>query len=284
MNYSFFVFEQVIFDYTKVRVSLTIKEEENGTSLSIRPKSVQLGKGFSIDCLVGWRSIKAKLNIEKFGKPILEAFSQTDLFQRSDCASYLKTLQKRTKVKLVINESIRKIDDPSSWPQNWEYIEITQDSGPLTIDKMNENEIISRIIPHFAAVVGLLKFKQEDLEIDKGYPEGAKTKVEVNRYERNPLNRQLCIDHFGHLCQACEENLQVKYGELAKGFIHVHHVVPVSKLEENYIIDPIKDLIPLCPNCHAIVHRTNPPLQIEKLRMMVMENKVEYRKKQQNED
>ncbi|HHO0788469.1 HNH endonuclease [Aeromonas allosaccharophila] len=59
-----------------------------------------------------------------------------------------------------------------------------------------------------------------------------------------------------------------KYGELGKGFIHVHHMMPLSEIGEEYVVDPIKDLIPVCPNCHAMLHRRNPPLTIDDLRKL----------------
>ncbi len=56
------------------------------------------------------------------------------------------------------------------------------------------------------------------------------------------------------------------YGPLGVNVIHVHHIVPVSQMGSSYRLDPIKDLIPLCPNCHTIVHRENPPLNVLSLR------------------
>lgn len=56
------------------------------------------------------------------------------------------------------------------------------------------------------------------------------------------------------------------YGEIGNGFIHVHHLVPLSAIKENYHLDPINDLIPVCPNCHAMLHRQNPPLTPEELK------------------
>ena len=56
------------------------------------------------------------------------------------------------------------------------------------------------------------------------------------------------------------------FGALGEGFIHVHHIVPIGKIGKEYKIDPIADLIPVCPNCHAMIHRTEPPLTIEQLR------------------
>ena len=60
-------------------------------------------------------------------------------------------------------------------------------------------------------------------------------------------------------------NFEKVYGNIGKGFIHVHHVLPVSQLGAGYVIDPVKDLVPVCPNCHAMLHQKNPPLLPEQL-------------------
>ena len=87
-----------------------------------------------------------------------------------------------------------------------------------------------------------------------GLPEGALTKVLINRYERNRYNRTICINFHGCSCKVCGISFKDVYGELGDGFIHVHHIIPVSQLEHGYIINPINDLIPVCPNCHAMLH------------------------------
>jgi 5-methylcytosine-specific restriction protein A len=43
-----------------------------------------------------------------------------------------------------------------------------------------------------------------------------------------------------------------------EGFIHVHHVKQISKLGPNYKVDAIRDLRPVCANCHAVLHRNEP--------------------------
>jgi 5-methylcytosine-specific restriction protein A len=53
---------------------------------------------------------------------------------------------------------------------------------------------------------------------------------------------------------------------MGRDVIHVHHVRPESTLGPNYRVDPIKDLRPLCPNCHAIVHCEEPPMAPETLK------------------
>ncbi len=95
--------------------------------------------------------------------------------------------------------------------------------------------------------------------------EGAKKTVTVNSYERNPKARFRCLEHWGTICVVCGFDFEKTYGEIGKGFIHVHHLIPVAKIGKSYQIDPISDLRPVCPNCHAMIHLKNPPLSLEEL-------------------
>ena len=56
------------------------------------------------------------------------------------------------------------------------------------------------------------------------------------------------------------------YGAIGYGYIEIHHVVPVSRMVAGYVVDPRSDLIPLCANCHAMVHRRDPPITLDDLR------------------
>lgn len=97
--------------------------------------------------------------------------------------------------------------------------------------------------------------KEEFCELEnKNLWEGAVKKVLVNRYERNPLARKLCINKYGYRCFICGFDFEKVYGELGRGFIHIHHIIPISTIGKDYIIDCEKDLIPVCPNCHAMLH------------------------------
>lgn len=96
--------------------------------------------------------------------------------------------------------------------------------------------------------------------------EGAKKQITVNAYERNQAARDKCIKHHGFYCKVCDFNFERAYGELGAAFIHVHHVTPLAEIKTAYVVDPIRDLVPLCANCHAMVHRVNPPLSIDQLR------------------
>lgn len=95
----------------------------------------------------------------------------------------------------------------------------------------------------------------EELPGGSTFHEGAYTRIIVNQYERNPTARALCIEHYGTRCSVCGFDFESAYGPRGKGYIHVHHIVPLSRIKEDYQIDPIEDLRPVCPNCHAMIHR-----------------------------
>jgi predicted HNH restriction endonuclease len=86
------------------------------------------------------------------------------------------------------------------------------------------------------------------------------------QYERSPKNRKDCIAYHGLDCKVCRMNFKDIYGELGENFIHVHHIVPLSEMENSYKLDPREDLVPLCPNCHAMVHRHDPVLLPDELK------------------
>lgn len=92
-----------------------------------------------------------------------------------------------------------------------------------------------------------------------------KISVLVNKYERDPAKRLQCLNHFGYSCQICSFSFEELYGDLGKNFCHVHHIEPLSEVGGEFDIDPKKDLIPVCPNCHAMLHKKNPALKPKEL-------------------
>jgi 5-methylcytosine-specific restriction protein A len=102
--------------------------------------------------------------------------------------------------------------------------------------------------------------------------EGALLNVSVNKYERNAEAREKCIELKGCRCLVCGIEFEKIYGEIGKNFIHIHHITPLSSIKENYQIDYNKDLIPVCPNCHSMLHKKTPPYTIDELKKMM--NKI----------
>ena len=105
------------------------------------------------------------------------------------------------------------------------------------------------------------------------YSEGKSKQVLVNTYERNPVARQVCIEHYGASCRVCDFDFEKTFGEMGKGFIHIHHAVDLATIGEEYSVDPTTDLIPVCPNCHAMLHRQRPAYAINELRKILNDRK-----------
>lgn len=102
-----------------------------------------------------------------------------------------------------------------------------------------------------------------------GYEEGAGKLFNSTRYERNPFAREECIKYFGAICSVCRLDFGQMYGEIGRGYIHVHHLTPLATHQQRHVINPLNDLIPVCPNCHAMLHRRNPPFTIEELQALI---------------
>lgn len=96
--------------------------------------------------------------------------------------------------------------------------------------------------------------------------EGAAVTIKLSVWERNAKARQLCIERYGPICLVCDFDFENRYGDLAKGFIHVHHINPLSKVRGKRSIDPVADLRPVCPNCHAVIHLGGRCLSIDEVR------------------
>ena len=99
--------------------------------------------------------------------------------------------------------------------------------------------------------------------------EGATEKVVVNAYERSRDARDQCLAKYGTVCCICMFDFGATYGPEFKRFIHVHHLRPLSEIGEEYEVDPVADLRPVCPNCHAVIHYGPRCRSIEEVRDLI---------------
>lgn len=96
--------------------------------------------------------------------------------------------------------------------------------------------------------------------------EGIQKTITATIYERNPKAREECLKHWKYSCVVCGFNFEETYGELGKNYIHVHHINQISSIKKEYEVNPVEDLRPVCPNCHAMIHRNKEALTIEELK------------------
>jgi len=123
--------------------------------------------------------------------------------------------------------------------------------GPI---KIKDEKLLKYIEKYFTDKYQI-DFFPDTLNEEMEQYEGAKKTVLVNKYERSSKARENAVRHHGLICQVCETNFEEKYGIIGKDFIHIHHLIPVNEIGKNYKINYKKDLIPVCPNCHAMLHR-----------------------------
>ncbi len=112
----------------------------------------------------------------------------------------------------------------------------------------------------------------EELTDRRTLREGAAQQITVLAYERNPEARRRCIELYGYDCAVCGFNFAASFGELGKEYIQVHHLRELSSVGEEYEVDPAADLRPVCPNCHAMLHRRSPVLSIEDLKRIIAQH------------
>jgi predicted HNH restriction endonuclease len=124
------------------------------------------------------------------------------------------------------------------------------------IKKLGPIEGTSPILPE--EVVGTTRFQ-----------EGSVKQITVNAYERSDAAREMCILHYGCRCAVCGLILAEIYGEAAQGLIHVHHLRELASINAEYSVNPIEDLRPVCPTCHAVIHNRRPAFSIEEVKILI---------------
>ncbi|MFA7267826.1 MAG: HNH endonuclease [Sterolibacterium sp.] len=131
-------------------------------------------------------------------------------------------------------------------------------------------EGISKILG-YTRVTGEFDVRNTPTSYEKAVAlEGARVDVIQSRLERNLAARATCLKKHGFVCAVCDLDFEKRYGSIGEGFIHVHHLTPLANGER--ISDPAIDMRPLCPNCHAMAHRKNPPLSIDELKKLLTQN------------
>lgn len=145
----------------------------------------------------------------------------------------------------------------------------TNENGPAVIKSFTP-----RLYEKKLQKIGVKWYAVDDIEkslipeeiTDFEFVEGSAHSILVNAYERNSAARKKCLEHYGTNCFVCGFDFEKAYGEIGKNYIHVHHLKSLSQIRKQYKINPIKDLRPVCPNCHAMIHRYQVAMDIDVLK------------------
>lgn len=257
---------------------------DGGSFDAIRLASLERGNGFAILLARTHRQFEASFRADNFAGAFLRTMSEAGTSEKKTFFRTCQTAEATgTQIHVAINGNANL--DCIDLKENWSRVEIDVSrrfrSLGTQYDLMESAlQVTSTCLSLTLALAGSdeTDFTPTDSSVS-GLPEGARLRVEVNRYERSPVNRAACIEHYGLKCQCCGFDFLEFYEELGEGYIEVHHRMPVSQMGSNYLVDPVKDLVPLCGNCHAMVHRSNPPVQVEELKSLIEKRRSNSAKK-----
>ncbi len=212
---------------------------------------------------------------QKYAANMVTAMGQATSTQQNMFVSFAELIQRDSgKITLSVNGNELSPNNCNEWPSLWTKLMVRISVFPLELDGDEDycrfaNQWATQSMGLILSLLDIVPLEEDEGATVSGYKEGSAKRQESNRYERNPLNRQICLQHRGYTCAVCGFNFEERYGLLGKEFIHVHHIVPVSAMGDNYVVRPLLDLVPVCPNCHAMLHRSNPPMPVETLREII---------------
>jgi 5-methylcytosine-specific restriction protein A len=255
----------------RFRLDLVAASGDSRSSPYIRIDGLEPPNGFCITIVSGWRSVEAIFVPDTFASGLMKTLCSDDSQRRKEFASLAQSFA-ASGVKCTVRIDERQFDPAALQEGSWTKFGLS--CSRLTDKAEERNEAEEVVGACLALVLSLLPVEPQSLEADshaQGLPEGALTRITVNRYERSPSNRAAAIAAHGSLCLACGFDFAKFYGDLGEGFIEVHHQIPVSAMGESYIVSPKSDLVPLCANCHQMVHRENPPIPVEELRSRLVQ-------------
>jgi 5-methylcytosine-specific restriction protein A len=262
--------EQLQIVCNSLGVSLERQYLENGHDFDLNVRLPELPKPYGLGIHIGddYLSWRLELTLDHYSGLILDKMQDSYRERKELFFSFEQLAKERNnRLSVLLNGLPLEKSDTSMWKE----FKIVVSKSYSTQDS-EFSSLGACLLDFFCLILLLLvdetvwKSEQEHETDTLGNYEGELSRVEVNKYERNRYNRALCLAFYGFECRGCNSKMEEIYGPLGVNVIHVHHIVPVSQMGSSYRLDPIKDLIPLCPNCHTIVHKENPPLSVLKLR------------------
>jgi 5-methylcytosine-specific restriction protein A len=240
-------------------------------AVEIAPTGVDANEGFAVRFEKGWRSAEANFVPGKFAKPLIRKMGEAPRQSRQIFSALIERLSPSVRLKFVANGFECSASAIDAWPPGWTSLTLSLTRGALPADTMQERDwqtvADDLILPLFALSASLIGI--EDCDSDPSATEGTPRQQLSTKYERKPINREICLRLNGRRCVCCGMSFADIYGELASDYIEVHHIEPISAAGEPYHLNPATDLVPVCSNCHSVIHRFDPPMKPDALRAQI---------------
>lgn len=268
--------EQALADVLSVRFRLSLSgcavHTPDGPRQGVRATDIPEPNGFSVLVSSSWKSLEAGFFPDTYAGDLVRAMGRKAAAVHPSFLSLVRTFEAAgQRIAIKVNGSV-VLPENGLPPPPWNQLELrVRKLTDATSDNDEGLQASAENVTSTCLALLLLLLPLEEEEpaglplFETGLPEGACSTVTVNRYERSPANRAACIAAHGTKCGICGFDFGVVYGPLAHGYIEVHHRTPVSLMGGRYRLDPVRDLIPLCANCHAAVHQVDPPMEPERL-------------------
>jgi 5-methylcytosine-specific restriction protein A len=244
---------------------------------AVRFGGLDFNKSFSLVLSRSWKTTQIRLKADNFAGEVVKYLCDQINANRVNFGAAIDANQgnfSSITLELDGRAFFGSVTHLSENPALTFEVETLTSESSIEFGLLNEQEekVLSFAVRLIASVlpIEMSTFRHPDEVL--GYPEGAVSQVLVNRYERDPRNRKAAIALHGKICMACGFNFQEVYGDLGDDYIVVHHVIPVSVMGEDYVVDPKNDLVSICANCHAMIHRKNPPLTLDELKRLLNKN------------
>lgn len=189
-------------------------------------------------------------------------------------------------------------DSPPEWPTDWGwnmeagYTEITFETQnvwePRTVTWYSNSKGPGRELKQgkdwdffadppsgISSLVDAISFYDNEVMQDPSEPfstvEGQlKLKKHLAKERSSTLIKAFKKNLSDFSCAVCGFSFEAKYGAHGTRFIEAHHTVPIGSLEDERQTS-IEDLVGVCSNCHRMLHKTTPPLTVEKLKGIINE-------------
>ena len=266
----------LISDRFGLPVRVLAEKSDEGFAFAITPVGIEHTIAFKIKVVLGWRRLSAIFLPGSFAASLVKQMQNADAEKKVLYSIFSSDLtDKGALLNVTING--REVDpiNPNDWPEEWTIISLSMQKPQLVIEdhsQYNLNEALPWLYGFWGLCLSLLPLEQVEQHTANETVEGKSLIKKVKSYERNRMNRAACIQIHGSTCLICGFNFDEKYGDLGSGFIHVHHIVPLSEIQKEYVCNPAEDLIPVCPNCHAMIHRKKPVFTPKELRQVVRDH------------
>lgn len=260
------------------QIGFQIDFEDHDDQIIVKPSGIHQSYSFKIEINIKWKKLVFSLIFGNFAGGLL---SQMEVNGQNNISfiksGFIKIIESGGKINFKINSN--DITETSELPtEKWNTLifELTSKNVRSELSLLEHpefyNYLTAWILNYFSLLLPLLIDNEDQQSVwNPNITEGSQSMSMSIKYERNALNRLACIQFHGEKCFICGFDFQKHYGEIGSGFIEVHHIEPVSNYGKNgQVIDPSQDLIPLCSNCHSMIHRKKTPYKPEELKAIYL--------------